>query len=250
MKGRLLITAAMVLFVGASLTMSVRAKDGDKDKGQMVAVQHAVVDFGQPQPQGTPAAATHFLQPFGGAPDGEVTITKGGTVTFRVNGGGHGVSVYRVSQDTTRADIIAVGSPDGLCPSRSAATCTTAFANGDHVIRDGHGEVVADLRTNPPFGRAEDADRVLMGTAAMIPAVDPDGNPLLDGAGNQIEISGIVHQGTNAVATPTNPVRLIAEQIRFKFAKTGRYLVMCMNRNHSINDHMFSFVNVVGDDDN
>jgi len=241
MIGRKFLAVVAVVSVGATIGLAAGANDGDKDKDKG-AVQHAVVDFGQPQPQdGT--APTHFLQPVGGLPDGEVTITKGGTVTFRVNGAAHGVSVYRVSKDTTRADIIAVGSPDGLCPTRSAATCTTAFANLDHVIRDGHGEVVADLGTNSPFGRAEDANRVLMGTASMIPAVDGDGNPIVDAAGNQVEISGIFQQGTAAT-------RLIAEQIRFKFTKTGRYLVMCMNRNHTINDHMFSFVNVVGGDDN
>jgi hypothetical protein len=29
--------------------------------------------------------------------------------------------------------------------------------------------------------------------------------------------------------------------------KTGRYLVVCMNRAHFLNDHMFGFVNVVGE---
>ena len=40
----------------------------------------------------------------------DVTIAKGETVTFMVNGGGHGLAIYPVSQHTTRADII-----DGLC---------------------------------------------------------------------------------------------------------------------------------------
>jgi hypothetical protein len=31
--------------------------------------------------------------------------------------------------------------------------------------------------------------------------------------------------------------------------KTGRYLVICMNRGHSLNDHMFGFVSVVGEGD-
>jgi len=36
-----------------------------------------------------------------------------------------------------------------------------------------------------------------------------------------------------------------------QFTRTGRFLVICMNRAHAINDHMFGFVSVVGggDDD-
>jgi len=36
----------------------------------------------------------------------EVTVAKGDTVTFMVNGGGHGLAIYPVSEHTTRADII------------------------------------------------------------------------------------------------------------------------------------------------
>ena len=34
--------------------------------------------------------------------------------------------------------------------------------------------------------------------------------------------------------------------ISYRFLKTGRYLVICMNRVHFLNDWMFGFVNVVG----
>ena len=37
------------------------------------------------------------------------------------------------------------------------------------------------------------------------------------------------------------------EAHQVKFLSTGRYLVICMNRAHSLNDHMFGFVNVVDD---
>ena len=63
--------------------------DKDKHGAKPVAVQDATVNFGQPQNQ-TPdpapvgAAVAHFLMP------NDVTIRKGGTVTFVVNGGGHG----------------------------------------------------------------------------------------------------------------------------------------------------------------
>jgi hypothetical protein len=34
--------------------------------------------------------------------------------------------------------------------------------------------------------------------------------------------------------------------LSYRFLKTGRYLVICMNRSHFLNDWMFGFVNVVG----
>lgn len=34
--------------------------------------------------------------------------------------------------------------------------------------------------------------------------------------------------------------------ITYRFLKTGRYLVLCINRVHFLNDWMFGFVNVVG----
>ena len=41
----------------------------------------------------------HHLEPE------EVTIFKGGAVTFQVHGGGHGMAIYEVSKDTTRDEI-------------------------------------------------------------------------------------------------------------------------------------------------
>ena len=35
----------------------------------------------------------------------EVTIDKGGQVTFQVHGGGHGFAIYEVSKDTTRQEL-------------------------------------------------------------------------------------------------------------------------------------------------
>jgi hypothetical protein len=34
--------------------------------------------------------------------------------------------------------------------------------------------------------------------------------------------------------------------LSYRFLKTGRYLVICMNRSHFLNDWMSGFVNVVG----
>jgi hypothetical protein len=232
MTGRLLTTAATVFFVGASLTTAVRAKDGDKDNNKAAAVMDAVVDFGQPQPQGTPAAATHFLQPVGGQPDDTTTIFRGGTVTFRVNGGGHGVSVYPVTRDTTRDNILAA-----MCPTRSG--CAADFLNSAHTITDSEGNVLLEIGTNPPFARVDDPEHIMMGAAALI----QNG---VDAAGNPTFANGIFHQGTTAPGV--TPARPVAEQIRVAFPKKGRYLAICMNRAHSFNDWMFAFIDVVGSD--
>lgn len=247
MRGRLPITAATVMLVGASLTTAVRAKDGDKDN-KAAAVMDAVVDFGAPLPQPTPAAASHFLQPVGGAPDGTTTIFRGGTVTFRVNGGGHGVGVYPVTRDTTRDDILAA-----MCPTRSG--CAADFFNAPKTIKDSEGTVLLDIGPNPPIARVDDPDHIMMGAVAMIPTgVDANGVPTFAVAP--------FHQGVNclevgspncsALRPPVVPApgtaRPIAEQIRVAFPKKGRYLAICMNRAHSFNDWMFAFIDVVGAD--
>jgi hypothetical protein len=46
---------------------------------------------------------------------------------------------------------------------------------------------------------------------------------------------------------PTTGVGAPGVRIRVQFESTGRYLVICMNRSHLLNDHMFGFVNVVGE---
>src|SRR4051794_2525325 len=99
-KAVLAIAAACSLAVAFPLRGT--AKDNDKENNHTAAVQDAEVQFGQAQPQPaapTPAAVTHFLDP------DDVTINKGGTVTFNVNGGGHGVAIYPVAKSTTREDI-------------------------------------------------------------------------------------------------------------------------------------------------
>ena len=189
-------------------------KDGDRDKDKVVGVQELLVEFGRPGTAGgTPA--NHFIDFLNGT-----AVNRGGTVVFRVNQGGHGVSVYAVSKNTSREVIRA-----GLCPTRN--TCTAAFIAGDHLIMDGEGNVVVDTGTNPPFARVDDAGRILVGTAAQ--ATDT--------------VAGRFHQGVAANAA-NGP-----EQIRIKFSKKGRYLAICMNRNHSINDWMFGLFDVVEPED-
>ena len=146
----------------------------------------------------------------------EVTIPKGETVTFMVNGGGHGVAIYPVSHNTTRADII-----DGLC--HTGPGCGLPASQGAYVVKDHKGDVIVDIpadTTLPPI--FDYAPGRVFGAIGGIPG------PFLNGAAG--------------LATPP------AQGVRFqyKFEKTGRFLVICMNRVHSISDHMFGFVNVVG----
>ena len=45
-----------------------------------------------------------------------------------------------------------------------------------------------------------------------------------------------------------NGNRPLGHVVSYQFLKTGRYLVICMNRSHFLNDWMFGFVNVVADE--
>jgi plastocyanin len=161
------------------------------------------VNFGAPQPQTAPVNVI--------TPD-EVTIAKGGTVTWVVNGGGHGIGIYKVSKNTTRDDIA-----QDLC--HTPATCDAAAANLQYIITDHKCDIIIDSGTNPPMTRLNDADHVLLGA---------DGPAFLTGT------------------TATNPN---GNTVQYRFTKTGRYLVICMNRGHAILNGMFGFVTVVGDDD-
>ncbi len=86
----------------------------------------------------------------------EVTIVKGGEVTFQVHGGGHAMAIYEVSKDTTRDEAGTVplsrpgpvGDPESSLDHRCRPNVTasggigTANAAAEHVIADGHGDVV------------------------------------------------------------------------------------------------------------
>jgi len=198
-------TRRSIVLFAAVLTCAVApAQTARPDDDQPTAVQDAVVNFGAPQPQTPPVNVV--------TPD-EVTILKGGTVTWIVNGGGHGISIYKVSNHTTRDDIA-----EDLC--HAPATCDAAAANLQYIVTDGNGNIVIDSGTNPPLNRLNDADRILLGA---------DGPVFLTGT------------------TATNPN---SNTVQYRFTKTGRYLVICMNRGHAILNGMFGFVTVVGDDDN
>ncbi len=140
------------------------------------------------------------------------TIVKGGRVTFEINGANHGVAIYPVSPGTVRADIEA-----GLCQP-DPATCSpqgTVTSNLEYFVWDSSGDLIIDTGINPPTLQVDDpTDRLLY-------------------AGGPVYLTGRTAAGATV------------QQIQYRFGKVGRYLVICMDRNHFINDRMFGFVNVV-----
>jgi plastocyanin len=276
MNVRRLVAATAAVIFAASIGTALRAKDGDKDN--VAAVRDATVQFAMHQPQppgaGVPGSpdnvSTHFLFP------NDVTITKGGTVTFVVNGGGHGIAIHEVSKKTTREDIAA-----GLCDgnnhetgagneaadriARSAvcngAAVTAVVINGipvnvtgtnnlDYIVRDAKGDVIIDpgfnvtIPTTPPIvlnnPRLDDpmSSLRLLATSGASP-----GDTL-----NPAAIAGN-RAGAFLTGTALTPAPAAGHRIQVQFTRTGRFLVICMNRAHSLNDHMFGFVSVVGDGD-
>jgi len=199
------VAAAFALSLAIPLT--ARTYDHQKPPSDIV------VNFGDPVTLA--GAANQVLVP------DEATIQKGGTVTFVVNGGGHGIAIYPVSKKTTREDITAQ-----LCAHDpvTGACVDPAFANGDHTIVDGKENVVIVTGTNPPFQRIDDPTDRLLATSTQI--------------GN---VPGVFLTGATATTAGT--------QLQVRFAKRGRYLVVCMNRGHYLANWMFGFVNVDGDDD-
>jgi plastocyanin len=174
--------------------------------GATQAVDDAVVQFGPVHPQ--PAAPLlHRLIP------DEVSVHKGGTVRFVMNGGGHRVLIYQVSSDTTRADIEA-----DLCQG-GVAVCNVPAGtqNLQYRITDGKGNLIMDSETNVE-------------------------QPFLNHVPGQLLSAGgpIILTGTTPVAGSAG------HEVRYRFEKTGRYLVICGTRGHSLNDWMFGFVDVVG----
>jgi plastocyanin len=118
---------------------------------------NVIVNFGDPTTFA--GAANQVVVPE------EVTITKGETVTFVVNGPGHGIALYPVSHNTTRDDITAQ-----LCahdPVTNACTDLT-FANADHTIRDGKDNVIIVTGANPPSQRVDDPTDRLLATSTQI----------------------------------------------------------------------------------
>ena len=247
---RFSITVGAALALTLALSVTGRADDNDKK-----APQNAVVHFGQPQPQ-TPApapvgaAVTHFLLP------DDVTIGKGGTVTFVVNGGGHGIAIHKVNKKTTRADIaedLCQGGANDADRAGRAAVCNGTIVTGvdaiigtqnlNYDITDAKDDLIIHTgqnvaASNPRVDDTANSERLLATSGRVVgdtsPASDNPAGAFLTGTAPPV-----------APATAFTP----GNRIQVQFLKTGRYLVICMNRAHSLNDHMFGFVNVVGGDD-
>src|SRR5262245_19639621 len=278
MQNHRIVTGFSVLVVACAVGISVRAQDRghDNDRHKVTAVHDATVQFAMPQPQppgaGIPGSpdnvSTHFLLP------DDVTITKGGTVTFVVNGGGHGLAIHEVNKKTTRADIAAdlcdgnnhetgPGNESADRIARSAVcngtVVTPVVINGttvnitgtnnlDYKITDAKGKVVIDsgfnlnvhpiVLINPRLDDPTYSPR-LLATSGASPG-DVNNPPAI--AGNRA--------GAFLTGTTLTPAPAPGHRIQVQFSRTGRFLIICMNRAHAINDHMFGCVTVVsGDDD-
>jgi hypothetical protein len=160
----------------------------------------------------------------------EVTIEKGGQVTFQIHGGGHAMSILEVSKDTTRDDIgqlLCAGQDPSTIADPNAHACNlSAQSNNEHIISDGKGDVV-------------------IAASANVTNVHPD-NRVWSEPGRLMSAGGVQFlNGGTTDPTGTSPAG--GQLITYRFLKTGRYLVHCMNRVHFLNDWMFGFVNVTGD---
>jgi len=216
------------------------AQKGDLTHNE-AAVQSAAVDFGVlplvaigPPPCiqsgagiGGPADPCayhlHHLTPE------EVTVVKGGEVTFQIHGGGHAPAIYEVSKDTTREGIgqfLCAGQDPSTIADPALHHCDldATNANAAHMIADGHGSVV--IVASPNVTNAHPDNRVWY---------EPDRR--MSAGGMQFLNGGTVPAGPGSNGT----------LVTYQFLKTGRYLVICMNRTHFLNDWMFGFVNVTGE---
>ena len=212
----------LVVAAGAALALAFpRVGTADDPRHGDPPPRDVVVQFGAPQPQPSPASATHVVVP------DEVTVREGGTVTFVVNGGGHGLAIYPVSRNTSREDI-----SEDLCQG-GETVCNATAPTGDpenpigtqnlrYRIIDGRHRLVIDTDTGAHQPRVDDPRGRFLATSGTIP-----GEPVTAGA---------FLVGT----TPT----AVGNRIQYRFTKSGRFLVICMNRGHLLNDWMFGFVNV------
>ena len=156
----------------------------------------------------------------------EVSVAKGGEVSFQIHGGGHGFAIYEVSKETDRASI----GPQ-LCNGPDPATIpvpgtghicngSAANANLQHIVSDAKGDVVLVAETGTtthPNNRVWSEPGRLMSAGA--------------------------HQFLNGGTIPAGATSN-GQILTYRFLKTGRYLVLCMNRSHFLNDWMFGFVDV------
>ena len=162
----------------------------------------------------------------------EVTVRKGGEVTFQIHGGGHAFAIYEVSRNTKREDIgqyLCAGDDPATIANPGLHVCNLdpVNANAEHVVKDGKQRVV--LVAQPNVTNAHPDNRVW----------SPDDRLVSSGA----------HQFLNGGTIPAGPTSN-GQLITYRFLENGRYLVLCMNRVHFLNDWMFGFVNVGNVHDN
>ena len=202
----------MAMSALAITVISGAAPFQDQTQGK-TPVQDALVDFGHPVHPQPPAPAHHTLYP------NDVTVFKGGTVTFTMHGMGHGIAIYPVSKNTTRAHIaedLCQGISGSETPDPTTCNVANATAAQPYTITDGDGKVVIDVLEFPTHRQ-----------------VDTTPGQLFSAGG----LPGVLLIGSTATTR--------GSQVRYRFAEDGRYLVICINRVHAINDWMFGFVNVV-----
>jgi hypothetical protein len=159
----------------------------------------------------------------------EVTIRKGGQITFQIHGGGHGIAIYSVSKNTTRdglGQFLCAGADPKQAPDPSSLICNLSAnnANAPHNVVDGKGNVVYVVQAN--VTNAHPDNRVWSEPGRLM------------SAGAQQFLNG----GTIPAGATSN-----GQLVSYRFMKTGRYVVICMNRVHHLNDWMFGFVNVAED---
>ena len=280
MKSRSWIVFGAALALTVALPVIGHGKDGkDNDR----PAKEWTVNFGQPQPQ-TPdpapvgAAVTHFLDP------NDLTIVKGDSVNFIVNGGGHGIAIHPVAKGTTRAQIaedLCDGAipenPDPIVDRRTRATTTPTHpgCNGAVVTGVVNSGVSIVGTQNLEYQIKDAKNNLIIDTGFNVvipatpgppptPAIIVVDNPRVDDtvhthrllgtsgsstAGDTTGLAAIRNNRAGAFLTGTAAPATVGNRINVQFLKTGRYLVICMNRAHSLNDHMFGFVNVVEDED-
>lgn len=233
MRYRFLIVAAALV----AAPIVPLAQNGDLTH-QQPATPDANVDFGV-LPTGPLGPAPCFQTGAIGGPNDpcsfllhhltpeEVTIEKGGQVTFQIHGGGHATAIYEVSKNTTRDDIgpllCGTNDPTRMTDPAQHADCNLSpQANDPHFISDAKGNVVLDVTAN-------------------VTNLHPDNRAWYE-PGRLMSAGGVQFLNGGATAPPAG-----GQLITYRFLKTGRYLVHCMNRVHFLNDWMFGFVNVTGE---
>ena len=241
----LVVWAAIVVLPSTGWAQQDKNTDRDDHRhSRPSAPADAAVDFGVlPTTPTTPIGPPPCLQSggIGGPTDPcsyqlhhltpeEVSVAKGGQVTFQIHGGGHGLAIYEVSTKTTRDDLgqlLCAGADPSTLVDPTLHVCTGAVgaanANAKHVITDGSGDVVIVAEAN-------------------ITNAHPD-NRVWSEPGRLTSVGG--QQFLNGGTIPAGPTSN-GQLVTYRFLKTGRYLVTCMNRVHFLNDWMFGFVNVVG----